>query len=69
MISGYNNIKQWKAKYFLYLTNLVIAIHLLLYTVQLQHHEDSDIFSACWVILVFHQTLTQLDYWIFNTSM
>ena len=39
---------------FLYLTNLVIAVQLLLlYSVQLQHYEDSDTSSVCWVILVF----------------
>ena len=26
---------------------------LLSYSVQLQHDEDSDMFSACWVILLF----------------
>jgi len=38
---------------------------LLLYPVQPQHFEDSDTFSACWVILCFHNP----SYRIFNVCV
>ena len=46
----------------IYQLNLNRTVLLLLsYSIQLQHDEDSDTFSACWVILfdsIVHRTLT-----------
>ena len=59
-----------KQNAFLYLTNLVIAVHLLLlYSVQFQHYKDSDTVSACWVFGCFYNpSNSDMDYKIFNVS-
>ena len=40
---------------------LLLRRRLLPYSVQLQHSEDSDTFSACWVVLAFPPN-SDMDY-------
>ena len=49
------------------LSFFAILFLLLLYSVQPQHFEDSDTFSACRLIWVFHNPVnSNMDYRIFN---